>query len=49
MAAAENKPVVSTFVEEVILQDRLERVNHLVAPDFVELDLSLASSRARRS
>jgi steroid delta-isomerase-like uncharacterized protein len=38
MAAAENKAVVSSFVEEVINQGRLERVNDLVALDFVELD-----------
>jgi hypothetical protein len=39
MAAAENKAVISSFVEEVINQGRLERVNDLVALDFVELDL----------
>src|SRR4051794_29814742 len=38
MAAAENKAVVSSFVEEVINQGRFERVNDLVALDFVELD-----------
>jgi predicted ester cyclase len=38
MAAAENKAVVSSFVEEVINQGRLERLNDLVAVDFVELD-----------
>jgi|SRR5262245_22142828 steroid delta-isomerase-like uncharacterized protein len=38
MAAAENKALVSSFVEEVINQGRLERVNDLVALDFVELD-----------
>jgi predicted ester cyclase len=38
MAAAENKAVVSSFVEEVINQGRLERVNDLVVLDFVELD-----------
>jgi steroid delta-isomerase-like uncharacterized protein len=38
MAAAENKAVVSSFVEEVIHQGRLERVNDHVALDFVELD-----------
>jgi hypothetical protein len=38
MAAAENKAVVSSFAEEVINQGRLERVNDLVALDFVELD-----------
>jgi predicted SnoaL-like aldol condensation-catalyzing enzyme len=38
MASAENKAVVSSFVEEVINQGRLERVNDLVALDFVELD-----------
>ena len=34
----ENKAVLSSFVEEVINQGRLERANDLVAPDFVELD-----------
>ena len=38
MAAAENKTVVIGFVEEVINQGRFERVNDLVALDFVELD-----------
>src|SRR6201993_1267253 len=38
MAAAENKAVVSSFVEEVINQGQLERANDLVAIDFVELD-----------
>jgi len=38
MAGAENKAVVSSFVEEVINQGRLERVDDLVALDFVELD-----------
>jgi hypothetical protein len=38
MAAAENKAVVSSFVEEVINQGRLEWVNDHVALDFVELD-----------
>jgi steroid delta-isomerase-like uncharacterized protein len=38
MTAIQNKAVVSSFVEEVINQGRLERVNDLVAIDFVELD-----------
>ena len=38
MAATENKAVISSFVEEVINQGRLERVNDHVALDFVELD-----------
>jgi steroid delta-isomerase-like uncharacterized protein len=38
MGAAENKGVVSSFVEEVINRGQLERVNDLVALDFVELD-----------
>jgi steroid delta-isomerase-like uncharacterized protein len=38
MAAAENKAVIASFVEEVINQGRLERVDDLVAVDFVELD-----------
>ena len=37
MAVAENKAVVGSFVE-VINQGRLERLNDLVTPDFVELD-----------
>ena len=38
MAAAENKAVITSFVEEVINTGQLERVDHLVALDFVELD-----------
>jgi steroid delta-isomerase-like uncharacterized protein len=38
MAAAENKAVITSFVEEVINQGQLERVDDLVALDFVELD-----------
>jgi steroid delta-isomerase-like uncharacterized protein len=38
MAGAENKAVLSSFIEEVINQGRLERVDELVALDFVELD-----------
>jgi steroid delta-isomerase-like uncharacterized protein len=38
MAAAENKAVITSFVEEVINEGRLDRVNDLVALDFVELD-----------
>jgi steroid delta-isomerase-like uncharacterized protein len=38
MAAEENKAVIASFVEEVINQGRLERVDDLVAVDFVELD-----------
>ena len=38
MAVAENKAVVSRFVEEVINQGRLDRLGDLVALDFVELD-----------
>jgi steroid delta-isomerase-like uncharacterized protein len=38
MATAENKAVVSSFVEEVINEGRLDRVKDLVAVDFVELD-----------
>src|SRR5580692_422581 len=36
--AAENKAVISSFVEEVINQGQLERADDLVAVDFVELD-----------
>ena len=50
MAAAENKTVVRSFVEEVINQGRFERVNDLVALDFVELDpLPRQQQGARRS
>src|ERR1700746_1382112 len=38
MAAAENKAVITSFAEEVINKGQLERVDHLVALDFVELD-----------
>jgi len=38
MAAEQNKAVISTFVEEVINQGQLERVDDLVAVDFVEVD-----------
>jgi hypothetical protein len=38
MAGAENKAVLTSFVEEVINQGRLERLDHLVAVAFVELD-----------
>ena len=36
--SAENKKVIAAFVEEVINQGRLNRADHLVALDFVELD-----------
>jgi steroid delta-isomerase-like uncharacterized protein len=38
MSPAENKTVITRFVEEVINQGRLERADDLVAVDFVELD-----------
>jgi steroid delta-isomerase-like uncharacterized protein len=38
MAAAKNKAVIARFVEEVINQGQLERVDDLAAVDFVELD-----------
>src|SRR6202011_1585156 len=38
MPPAENKTVITRFVEEVINQGRLERADDLVAVDFVELD-----------
>ena len=38
MAAAENKAVLASFVEEVINEGKLERADDLVAIDFVELD-----------
>jgi len=36
MSAAENKAMLTSFVEEVINQGRLERVDDLVAVNFVE-------------
>jgi steroid delta-isomerase-like uncharacterized protein len=38
MSMAENKKVITAFLEEVINQGRLERADDLVALDFVELD-----------
>ena len=38
MTLAENKAMISSFLEEVLNQGRLERVDDLVAVDFVELD-----------
>src|ERR1700758_2610982 len=38
MPAAENKAVITSFVEEIINQGLLERADDLVAIDFVELD-----------
>src|SRR6478609_2480183 len=38
MLPAENKTVITRFVEEVINQGRLERADDLVAVDFLELD-----------
>ena len=38
MAAAENKAVIASFIEEVINQGQHERANDLVAVDFVELE-----------
>lgn len=38
MTAAENKVVISSFVEGVLNQGRLERVDDLVVVDFVEVD-----------
>jgi hypothetical protein len=38
MSAAENKAVITSFVEEVINQGQLERADDFVALDFVELD-----------
>jgi hypothetical protein len=50
MAAAENKAVLASFVEEVINQGQLERVDDLVAVDFVELEpSSWPAAGARRS
>ena len=38
MTTAENKKVIVMFVEDVINQARLDRINELVVDDFVELD-----------
>jgi steroid delta-isomerase-like uncharacterized protein len=38
MTVADNKAVISMFVEEVINQGRLDRADDLVVEDFVELD-----------
>ena len=38
MTTAENKEVIAMFVEDVISQGRLDRINDLVVDDFVELD-----------
>jgi steroid delta-isomerase-like uncharacterized protein len=38
VSPGENKKVVAAFVEDVINQGRLDRADHLVALDFVELD-----------
>src|SRR5260370_35798534 len=38
MTVAENKAVISSFLEEVLNQGRLERVDDVVAVDFVEVD-----------
>jgi steroid delta-isomerase-like uncharacterized protein len=38
MAAEQNKSVISSFVEEVINQGRLERADDLVSVHFVEVD-----------
>jgi hypothetical protein len=38
MTTAENKEVIAIFVEGVINQGRLDRINDLVVDDFMELD-----------
>ncbi len=38
MLPAENKTVITSFVEEVINQGQLERADDLVAVDLLELD-----------
>ena len=38
MLPAENKTVITSFVEEVINQGQLQRADDLVAVDFLELD-----------
>jgi predicted SnoaL-like aldol condensation-catalyzing enzyme len=46
--AAENKAVITSFVEELINQGQFERADDLVAVDFVELDPFLASNRGAK-
>jgi steroid delta-isomerase-like uncharacterized protein len=38
MTTVENKKVIAMFVEDVINQGQLDRINDLVVDDFVELD-----------
>jgi hypothetical protein len=38
VTTAENKEVIAMFVEDVINQGRLNRINDLVVDDFVEPD-----------
>ena len=45
MTATENKAVISRFIEEVMNQGRLDRMDDLVAVDFVELDPLPASGK----
>ena len=38
MSISENKATITRFIEEVLNLEKLDRVDHLVLPDFVELD-----------
>ena len=49
MAAGENKAVITSFVKDVINQGQLERVDDLVAVDFVELDPLPGQQQGRES
>jgi len=47
MSTAENKNVLTAFIEEVINEGRLERADDLVHADFVELDPLPGQSQGR--
>ena len=47
MTTAENKAVITAFLEDVINDGRLERADDLVALDFVELDPLLGQQQGR--
>jgi len=48
LAALKNKAVITSFVEEVLNQGRLERIDDLVALNFVELDRGLTRGVSSR-
>ena len=47
MSTAENKNVISAFIQDVINQGRLERADDLVLANFVELDPLPGQSQGR--